>query len=117
KKHPRGEIGILRRVVPSKISPAEKCFLYIEHEGSEYMGCLLFDDRVFCSQIAELLQGCCNHPIAENWQLRPHPYSLGANRDEKEKPGYPQAVERASRLQGKDRPDMGLPSSRRAVTA
>jgi len=65
KNHPRGEIGILRRVVPSKISSAEKCFPYIEHDGSEYMGCLLFDDRAFCSQIAELLQGCCNHPIAE----------------------------------------------------
>jgi hypothetical protein len=29
------------------------------------MGCLLFDDRFFCSQMANLLQDYCNRPIAE----------------------------------------------------
>jgi hypothetical protein len=62
---PRGEIGIIRQVEPSKISPLKGCFLYIEHEGSEYIGCLLFDDSAFCNQIIKLLQGCCNRPIAE----------------------------------------------------
>jgi hypothetical protein len=64
-KHPRGEIGILRQVVPSKISPAERCFLYIEYERSEYIGCLPFDDSTFCNQIIKLLQGYCNRPISE----------------------------------------------------
>jgi hypothetical protein len=65
KKSPRGEIGILRRVEPSKISPTERCFLYIEHEGSEYVACLVFEDPAFCNQIIILLQGCCDRPIAE----------------------------------------------------
>jgi hypothetical protein len=55
--HPRGEIGILRQVVPSQILPAERCLLYIEYEGSEYIGCLLFDDSRFCNQIIKLLPG------------------------------------------------------------
>ncbi len=29
------------------------------------MGCMLFDDRSFCTQIAKLLQDCCNRSIAE----------------------------------------------------
>jgi hypothetical protein len=63
--HPRGEIGILREVVLSNVLPrADRCFLYIDHDGSSYIGCLLIDDA-FCSQIAKLLQGCCNRPIAE----------------------------------------------------
>jgi hypothetical protein len=41
------------------------CFLYIEHEASTYLGCLLIDDEVFCSQIANLLKCHYNHPIAE----------------------------------------------------
>ena len=65
KPEPRGEIGILKEVVPSKILPLKGCFLYNEYEGSEYIGCLLFDDSAFCNQIIKLLQGYCNRPIAE----------------------------------------------------
>jgi hypothetical protein len=61
----RGEIGILRQVVSSKISPVERCFLYIDYQGSQYIGCLLFDDSAFCNQTIKLLQGYCNRPIAE----------------------------------------------------
>src|SRR5215813_9931985 len=43
-KRPRGEIGILKGVSLSKIKPADRCYLYIDHEGSSYIGCLLFDD-------------------------------------------------------------------------
>ena len=43
-KHPQGEIGVLKAVALSNIQPADRCFLYIEHEGSSYIGCLLFDD-------------------------------------------------------------------------
>jgi hypothetical protein len=62
---PRGEIGILRKVELSNVLPADRCFLYIEYEGSSYIGCLLLDDSTFCGQVATLLKGCCNRPIAE----------------------------------------------------
>jgi hypothetical protein len=64
-KHPQGEIGILRGVTLSNILPADRCFLYIDHEEASYMGCLLIDDRTFCGQIAKLLQGYYDRPIAE----------------------------------------------------
>jgi hypothetical protein len=64
-KRPRGEIGILKAVTLTQITPADRCYLYIDYEGSEYIGCLMFDDPAFCRQIAELLQFCCNRPIAE----------------------------------------------------
>jgi hypothetical protein len=64
-KHPRGEIGVLTEVALSKIKPGNWCYLYIDHDGSEYIGCLLIDDAAFCRQIAEVLQFCCNRPIAD----------------------------------------------------
>ena len=64
-KRPRGEIGFLREIVPSSIQPADRCFLYVDHEGSTYIGCLLIDDPAFCSQVVKLLQGYINRPIAE----------------------------------------------------
>jgi hypothetical protein len=64
-KHPRGEVGILREVTLSNINPADRCFLYIDHEGSTYVGCLLISDHAFCAQIVKLLQGFCNRSIAE----------------------------------------------------
>jgi hypothetical protein len=63
--HPRGEIGILRAVLLSKLQPANRCFLLIFYERSSYLGCLLFDDLAFCDQIVKLLQSYCNRPIAE----------------------------------------------------
>jgi hypothetical protein len=63
-RHPKGEVGILRAVLLSKIE-ANKCFLLIFHEHSSYLGCLLFDDAVFCSQMINLLRNYCNRPIAE----------------------------------------------------
>ena len=62
---PKGEIGILKAVAVSNIKTTNRCFLYIEHEGSSYIGCLLFDDYSVCHHIAKLLQGCCNRSIAE----------------------------------------------------
>jgi hypothetical protein len=61
----KGEVGILKWVGLSGIQPADRCYLYIDHEASSYLKCLLFDDPAFCRQIAELLQFCCNRPIAE----------------------------------------------------
>jgi hypothetical protein len=65
KRPPRGDVGILKAVALSNIQPANRCFLCIEHEGSSYIGCLLFDDHAFCSQINKLLQDYCNRPISE----------------------------------------------------
>jgi hypothetical protein len=64
-QHPKGELGILRTVLLSKTQRANRCFLLIFYEESSYLGCLLFDDEVFCCQITKLLQGYCNRPIAE----------------------------------------------------
>jgi hypothetical protein len=43
----------------------DRCYLYIEHDGSTYLGCLLFDDHAFCRYVAKLLEDYCNHPISE----------------------------------------------------
>jgi hypothetical protein len=65
-KNPNGEVGILKAVSLSSIQPAaDRCFLLISHQGSEYLGCLLFDDPVICKEIVKLLQECCKRPIAE----------------------------------------------------
>jgi hypothetical protein len=64
-EHPNGEVGILKAIVLSRIQPADRCFLLVSHQGSEYLGCLLFDDPAFCKQITNLLQDYCNRPIAE----------------------------------------------------
>ena len=56
---------MLRSVVLSPAQPPARCFLYVEHEGSSYMGCLLFDDHNFCRQVVTLLEGYCNRFIAE----------------------------------------------------
>jgi hypothetical protein len=37
----------------------------MQHEESFYLGWLLFHDIAFCTHITELLQSCCNRPIAE----------------------------------------------------
>jgi hypothetical protein len=52
----RGEIGVLRDIIPSIVPPTSRIFLVVEHEGREYMGCLLFDDPAFCGAIFRLLQ-------------------------------------------------------------
>ena len=63
--HPKGEVGTLKAVFRSAMQPINRCFLLISYEGSEYLGCLLFDDEVFCSQIMEILKAHCNRSIAE----------------------------------------------------
>jgi hypothetical protein len=49
----------------SHIAPANRCFLVIEHDGSVYMGCLIFDDPSFCRQIGKLLSSYCQRSIQE----------------------------------------------------
>ena len=63
-KHPKGELGTLRAVFPKR-GQAKRCFLLSRYEESFYLGCLLFDDEVFCRKITQLLQGCRNRSITE----------------------------------------------------
>ena len=65
KKHPLGEVGVLREVVLSSVKPAGRCFLYMDYDGSTYSGCLMIEDSAFCRQITKLLAANCNRPIAE----------------------------------------------------
>ena len=65
KKRAKGEIGILKLIQLSTVLPPDRCYLYIDHEGSLYIGCLLFDEDVFCRQIVNLLQRYRNLPVAE----------------------------------------------------
>jgi hypothetical protein len=64
-EHPQGEIGILRAVAKSNIEPANRCFLYIDHEGSSYIGCLMCGDHAFCSQLVKVLEANRNKTIAD----------------------------------------------------
>ena len=64
-KCPKGEIGVFRRVIQSKIQPSNRWFLFIDYEESLYGGVLAVDDHIFCTQLVKLLRAHCNRPIAE----------------------------------------------------
>ena len=64
-KRPLGEVGILRRVEQFNVLPPDRCYLYIDHKGSSYFGCLLCSDHVFCPQIIRILESNLNKTIAE----------------------------------------------------
>jgi hypothetical protein len=61
----KGEVGILKWVALTGIQSPDRCYLYIDHEASSYLGCLLFDDHAFCRHIAKLLDNYCNRPIVD----------------------------------------------------
>jgi hypothetical protein len=61
--HPRGEVGILKNVIPS--TTADGCFLIMEHCGAEYMGVLLLSDPAFCGEIYRVLIQHCGETIRE----------------------------------------------------
>jgi hypothetical protein len=64
-KFPKGEVGTLIWVSLIGIQPIDKCCLLMNHEGSSYMGCLLFDDDKFCRYVAQFLENYCHYSIAE----------------------------------------------------
>jgi len=66
-QHPKGEIGCLQRVNLSTVPP--RCFVVTEYDGAEYIGCLLFDDRVFCLQICHLLENHRGYPLQRIGEL------------------------------------------------
>jgi hypothetical protein len=61
----KGEVGVLTWVGVTGKQPPDRCYLLINHEGSSYMGCLLFEDPAFCRYIVKLLDRYSNRPIAE----------------------------------------------------
>ena len=62
-KHPKGEIGILKGAILTRIIPATACYLIIDYEKTGYMGSLLIDDSSFCHQVHDLLQGHIGYDI------------------------------------------------------
>jgi hypothetical protein len=57
-----GEIGILKRVITTG-TDCRKSFLFVEHEGTPYIGCLIFSDPRFCRPIVKLLRRHCSYSI------------------------------------------------------
>jgi len=64
-KKPRGEVGVLREAFLSRIEPHARLFLIVEHEGEEYIGCMMFDDAMFCGQVCEFLKQHCGKTVVE----------------------------------------------------
>ena len=60
----QGEVGRLEEVRTYPDKPRH-LFLRMETGGMQFIGCLLFDDQVYCERIAELLRGCCGMLISE----------------------------------------------------
>ena len=57
------EIGRLKNILPN--SNSDRCFLLIEHEGEGYIGCLFFEDAIFCSQIISIIKTHIGRTIKE----------------------------------------------------
>ncbi len=72
-ERPTGEVGVLKEVHlsiadpnrPDSTSPYNRLFLFIEHRGAGYVGCLLFSDAATCRQIGKILSDNCGRSIAE----------------------------------------------------
>jgi hypothetical protein len=52
----KGEVGLLKDVKFGN-GHLNRFFIFMDHDGGAYVGCLLFDNYVFCRQIYSLLQG------------------------------------------------------------
>jgi hypothetical protein len=89
KQKTTGGSRFLEEVILSNLRPLDRCFLYIGHEASTYLGCLLIDDEAFCNQVAKLLKCYYNHPIAEIGSLDRNPLThLSAMRDQTKSLGF-----------------------------
>ena len=60
----KGEVGVLK-YVHANTSISNKCFLVIEHDQERYVGCLIFDDQAFCTQIMNMLRAYSGRSITE----------------------------------------------------
>jgi hypothetical protein len=65
-KNPKGELGVLKQARLATAEPfLNRCFLWMEYEDSAYLGCLVFDDRLFCEQVYRLLGENCGSSIRD----------------------------------------------------
>jgi hypothetical protein len=64
-ERPTGEVGVLKEVSRYSLLSSDGLTLVIEHNGSAYMGLLLFDNFPFSRHIHELLRGLKDHSIVE----------------------------------------------------
>ena len=71
KKQLCGEIGILKAVQPYDIQPADRFYLLIEHEESEYLGILVIEDYALCQQVFNLIAKHCGRTIGEVGDIDP----------------------------------------------
>ena len=55
---------MLREVKTYDLS-SKTCFLVIDHDGTSYMGCLFIDDKVFRSQVADVMKRCIGMQIKD----------------------------------------------------
>jgi hypothetical protein len=62
-EHPKGEVGVLKQVVPSDTQGANRFFLIIDFEDQQYVGALLFRDCASCQQAYKLLTKYCGQSI------------------------------------------------------
>ena len=51
----QGEVGQLEYVFANE-RVSNKLFLVMRHEGERYVGCLIFNDRSLCQQMAQFLR-------------------------------------------------------------
>jgi hypothetical protein len=58
----QGEIGVLKKVRYYPARPG-RIYLSTDQDGSEYIGCVLVEDQIFCAQLANHLQGFCGMTI------------------------------------------------------
>jgi hypothetical protein len=61
---PVGEIGTLQQPLMNELIKT-KIFLFIDHNGSRYMGMMVFDDPKVCSEIFDLLKTNIGRSIKE----------------------------------------------------
>ena len=59
-----GEVGVSIYVHSNPLQ-SRKCFLVINHEGLDYVGTLVFEDRENCRKVIDLLRMNLNRPIKE----------------------------------------------------
>src|SRR5262245_32286724 len=60
-----GEIGILTHILVNYNASTPRCFLYMQHKDSSYLGCLFLTDLTFFGQIVRIFEGSLNRPISE----------------------------------------------------
>jgi hypothetical protein len=55
---PQGEVGVLKGVEKSAVSPVGACCLLVmAHHDQEYFGSLSFDDEAFVNELCAILNG------------------------------------------------------------